>query len=128
VAEVFEDLLVGHVRLSQQCRVPAAPVNGLTQLTQEGVVRWLPSDRAGPFRFDDERHGVDPVSRSPDPQPCVGDLLDLRTDGGVLRVEVGLEVVEPVPVPRAGHVVIRPGLGLHTREHLPLEPVRGLGL
>src|SRR6266436_6507714 len=55
-----------------------------------------------------------PTGRA-DPEPH--DLEDLGLDVRVRRVEVRLEVVEAVEVPRARFLVVGPGRLLHAREH-----------
>ena len=70
-------------------------------------------------------------SRKPDDaelQPEADDLLDLLADPRVGHVEVGLEVVEAVVVPRARLLVERPRRVLVAGEHHPLAAVGRLGL
>ena len=123
--EVLPQLIVGHIGLRQHDRIPPLPGQRLVQVPQEAVVGSAARPGLG---LDQERRGVDPEARDTEPEPEHGDLLYLLADCGVVGVQIGLEPVEPVPVPGVRHLVPGPLLVLHAGKHHSLEPVRGLGL
>ena len=123
--EVVGQLLVGDIGLRQEHRISPVPGKRLAQVPQEAEV--VPAAWPG-LGLDQERRGVQPEAGHPEPEPEHGDLLYLLADRRVVGVEVGLEPVEPVPVPRVRYFVPGPLLVLHAGKHHSLEPVRGLGL
>ena len=113
--------------LASQSRVesPLLPLGVLPPFVEDGVVHRAGVD-ARRHLFQDERCRVDPEPRRTELQPEGHDLGDLAAYVGVGPVQVGLEVVEAVEVPRLRLLVEGPGLGLLAGEHRALEAVRRL--
>src|SRR5688572_22108830 len=101
------------------------PGQPLAQLTQELVGDPLLSAGLG---FDQEWRRVDTEARDAEPQPEQRDLAYLLPHGRVVGVEIRLEAIEAVPVPRAGCPVVAPSLFLDTGEQHPRKAVRRLRL
>ena len=113
------------MRLGEEHGIPAEPDEALAQLGEEAVVAGqVTTARLG--LLDEERRAVDAETADAQPFPEGDDLLHLRAHLRVLAVEVGLERVEAVVVPRLRHLVVGPRRLLHPREHHALVPVGGL--
>ena len=115
------------VGLAQEHGLSVPPLHVLTPVVQDREVLGARVD-VGRHLFQHERRGVDPEPGRAELEPERHDLVHLGADLGVRPVQVGLEVVEPMEVPRAGPAVVRPGLGLLAGEDDSLAPVRRFAL
>ena len=125
VTEVLDELFGLDVGLGEDDRIAPSPGELVVQVVQPGEV-LARGGVVGHGELDDEGGGVEPEPRHAELQPEPDDLLDLLTHPGVVHVQVGLEVVEAVVVPRPGDVVERPRRVLIAGEHHALAQVARL--
>jgi hypothetical protein len=110
-----------HVGLGEQDGLAPAPLEEVAHLVQD--VEVLRDLDAGSLALDEERHRVHPEAGHPELQPEAHDPLDLAEHHGVVRVEVGLVLVEAVEVVLARGAVVRPVGLLRAGEHEPARVV-----
>ena len=113
---VQRELLGVDVGLAQQNRVTLAPLQVLPPVVQDAEVQPAIAGVSGAHLLEHERRGVDAETRGAELEPEAHDLLDLLAHLVVGPVQVRLEVVEAVEVPRPRRLVPRPGLVLLTGE------------
>src|SRR5215208_779449 len=107
VGEVMLVVARDNVRLAEQDRVAAAPLDDLPKFTQVLKVQL----RCAAVRlrfFDDEWNSVDTKPGNAEPHPVADDAVDFCAYARVLHVQVGLKVVEAVEVPQPRLLFIRP--------------------
>src|SRR5262245_36191947 len=82
----------------------------------EHVILLLGLADLGSFGRDDERHRIHPEAGNAQLNPEPHDLENLGLHLRMRGVEVGLEVIEAVEIPRLGLLIVAPGRLLHARK------------
>ena len=124
-AEIFHIGLGQHIGFGQHDAVALPPLQELAE-EAEHVVLLLGLADLRPLGRDDERHRIHAEAGHAQLNPEPHDLEDLGLHLGMRGVEIGLEVVEAVEVPRLGLVIVAPGRLLHAREHHAVVGARRL--
>ena len=102
LAEVVVVVLRRDVRFREDDRVACAPLQELAHVAQHVVL--LDVLLVGALGLDHERDRIHPKAGHAELEPEAHDLANLFLDLWVLRVEVGLKVVEAMEVVLAGDV------------------------
>ena len=118
VAEVAGRVFRPLVRLGQQHAALEPLIHVGPQFLQEGV-RLGQVLAIGPLALEEIRHGVQPHAVHAHAEPVVHHLEDRLADLGIVEIEVGLVVVESVPVIGLRHGVPGPVRGLEVLENDP---------
>jgi len=113
-----------HVRFREDDRVADAPLQEFAERAQH-VVLLARRIHVRAFGRDHEWHRVHAESGDAELDPEAHDLEDLGLHRRVRRVEVGLEIIEAVEVPKLGHRIARPGRLLHAGENHALVGTGG---
>jgi hypothetical protein len=115
IAEILHGDLRHDVRLGENDGIADAPLQEFPECA-EHVVLLAGSLDIGALGADYERHHIHAESRHAQLNPEAHDLQQLGVNVGMGRIEVRLEVIEPVEVPRLGHLVVSPGGLLDARK------------
>ena len=115
-AEILHVGLGQHVGFREHDAVALPPLQEFAEAAEHVVLLLRLADFA-PLGGDNERHRIHAEAGDAELDPEAHDLEDLGLHLGIRRVEIGLEVVEAVEVPRLGLLVIAPGRLLHAGEH-----------
>ena len=119
---VAGEIVVRHVRLTQQHRVAGVPLHLLAPGVEDAEVQ-RPRIHPGCDLFQHERSRVDPEAGCAELQPEGHHPADLGPDGRIGPVQIRLEIIEAVEVPLAGLRMEGPGFLLLTGEYDALTPV-----